>query len=74
MMKNWKKVLLPGLFTLGGAVVGLAYYVTVGCAGGSCAITASPTRSVIYMAVIGWLLSQIFVKQQKEMKGENDEK
>ena len=66
MKEKWKKVLLPGLFTLAGGVIGLAYYVTVGCAGGSCAITASPTRSVIYMAIIGWLLSQMFVKQQRK--------
>lgn len=61
-MKNRKEKLLPMLFTLGGAVTGLAYYYTLGCAGGACAITASPTRSMIYMAVIGWLLARLFVK------------
>ena len=70
-MKNWKEKLLPVLFTLGGAVTGLAYYYTLGCAGGACAVTSSPTRSMIYMAVIGWLLAQLFAKDVvKKEKGD----
>ena len=61
-MKNWKEKLLPAVFTLGGAVTGLVYYYTLGCTGGACAVTASPTRSMIYMAVIGWLLARLLVK------------
>ena len=56
-MKRWPR---PALFTLGGAVVGLGYYALVGCSTGSCAITSSPFSSVIYMALIGWLLSGVF--------------
>lgn len=64
MQEKWRK-LLPWLFTLGGAVTGLAYYYGIGCAGGSCAITASPTRAAVYMAVVGWLVGQVFAKQPK---------
>ena len=56
-LKNW---LIPLLFTLGGALVGLAYYYFVGCAAGSCAITSNPINSMVYMGLIGWLLSGMF--------------
>ena len=56
-LKNW---LIPLLFTLGGALVGLAYYYFVGCATGSCAITSNPINSMVYMGLMGWLLSGVF--------------
>ena len=56
-LKNW---LIPLLFTLGGALVGLAYYHFVGCVTGSCAITSNPINSMVYMGLIGWLLSAAF--------------
>ena len=55
--KNW---LIPLLFTVGGALVGLAYYYFVGCATGSCAITSNPISAMVYMGLIGWLLSGVF--------------
>lgn len=57
MRKIMKKWLRPALFILGGALVGLAYYALVGCSTGTCAITASPLRSMAYMGLVGWLLS-----------------
>ena len=56
-MKNW---LRPALFILGGALAGLGYYALVGCSTGACAITSSPFTSIIYMALVGWLLSSVF--------------
>jgi len=56
-MKNW---LIPLLFTIGGALAGLAYYYLVGCDTGSCAITSSPLSSMAYMGLMGWLLSGVF--------------
>lgn len=56
-MKNW---LIPLLFTLGGVLVGLAYYYLAGCAAGSCAISSNPISSMVYMGLIGWLLSGVF--------------
>ena len=46
-------------FVLGGAGTGLAYFVLFGCAG-SCAITASPARTMVYFALIGGLVSAVF--------------
>lgn len=54
IMKKW---LRPALFILGGALAGLAYYALVGCSTGTCAITSSPLRSMVYMGLVGWLLS-----------------
>ena len=53
MKKKLKKWLRPVLFTLGGALMGL----------GSCAITASPVNTILYMGLMGWLLSGIFGSQ-----------
>ena len=54
---KWMK---PSLFTLGGALVGLVYYLAVGCPTGSCIITSSPFTSMAYMGLVGWLLSGVF--------------
>jgi hypothetical protein len=43
-----KKWIRPTLFTLGGALAGLAYYHFIGCASGSCPITSSPFGSMLY--------------------------
>ena len=57
-MKHQKK-LWPLLFTVGGALTGLLYYRFFGCTTG-CAITSSPVNTMVYMAVIGLLLSGVF--------------
>ena len=46
---KWMK---PALFTLGGALVGLVYYLAVGCPTGSCIITSSPFTSMAYMGLV----------------------
>lgn len=58
-----KKWLRPTLFTLGGALTGLGYYYTVGCSTGSCPITSNPVITMLYMGLIGWLLSGAFGKE-----------
>lgn len=60
MKERMKKWLRPALFTLGGALAGLGYYVLVGCSTGSCFISSHPVSSMLYMALIGWLLSGVF--------------
>ena len=57
-----KKLLRPFLFALGGGLVGLGYYYAVGCSTGSCPITSNPIITVIYMGVVGLLLSGLFGK------------
>ncbi len=59
-MAKYKKLLRPLLFALAGAAAGLAYHYLIGCSTGSCAIGASPLRSMLYVAVIGLLLSAVF--------------
>lgn len=59
LLIKWRR---PMLFTAVGALAGLAYYGFVGCSTGSCVITASPVRTMIYTGLIGWLLSGVFGK------------
>jgi len=62
MKEKWKKWIRPALFTLGGVFAGLGYYYFVGCSTGSCPITSNPVSSMVYMGLIGWLLSGAFGK------------
>ena len=62
MKSKLKKWLRPFLFTVGGALVGLGYYYAVGCSTGSCPITSNPIITMIYMGIVGLLLSELFGK------------
>ena len=62
MKSKLKKWLRPFLFTIGGALAGLGYYYAVGCSTGSCPITSNPIITMIYMGVVGLLLSGLFEK------------
>lgn len=63
-MKNkLKKWIRPTLFTFGGVLLGWIYYTVVGCSTGSCSITSNPVNSMIYMGLIGLLLSGVFGKE-----------
>ena len=57
MKEKMKRWLRPALFAAGGALVGLAYYLVVGCPTGSCAITSNPINTMVYTGLIGLLLS-----------------
>lgn len=59
---KWKKWIKRAVFALLGGLSGYAYYHWVGCASGGCAITSNPVNSVLYMALIGFLVSGIFEK------------
>ena len=63
IIMNIRKFLRPALFTIGGALVGLGYYLAVGCPTGTCVITSSPVNSMLYMAVVGALLSGVVGKE-----------
>lgn len=65
MKAKYKKILRTALFILGGAVLGYGYYYFFGC-DGSCAITSSPYRSMLYVAVIGALVASITEKENKQ--------
>lgn len=56
LIKHWLKI--AGLFT--GALGGYLYYYYVGCVSGTCPITSNPYRMMIYGAVIGYLVFDMF--------------
>lgn len=60
MKRLIKKLMRPVLFTLIGALLGLGYYYVVGCSTGTCAITSSPLSSMVYVGLIGLVLSGAF--------------
>lgn len=47
------------LFVLLGGMAGYAYHRLVGCKTGACPITANPTISTLYGAVMGYVLSSV---------------
>ncbi len=58
------KWILPGLIT--GAIAGFFYWKFYGC-DGTCLITSSPVRSMLYFSVMGALVNKMFQpKQTKE--------
>ncbi len=57
-----KKWLKSTVFIVGGGLVGLVYYTFAGCASGTCTLTYSPWITMIYMGIVGWLLSGVFGK------------
>lgn len=71
-MKNWYKSWLwyvPGLFV--GGISGYFYWKFYGC-NGTCLITSSPVRTVLYFAFMGMLLNQMFKPSKKEKPETND--
>lgn len=67
-MKNlFKKAawVLPGLVL--GAVGGFFYWKFYGC-NGTCLITSSPVKSILYFAVMGAIANSAFKPKQKETK------
>ena len=48
---------------IAGGVLGFLYYKFIGCATGTCPITSRPISSIIYGAVLGYLLMSAFEKR-----------
>ena len=46
-----------------GGVAGYLYYYFIGCSTGSCTITSRPFNSIIYGAIMGYLLASVFEKK-----------
>jgi len=66
-MKNFiKKHLLKIIGITLGAIGGFSYYHFVGCASGTCPITSNPYISVVYGAVLGYLLFDMFKKKEQK--------
>ena len=54
-----------------GAVGGYLYYYFIGCNSGTCPITSNPYISIVYGAVMGYLIFDMFKKKEKKTDGEN---
>ncbi len=68
LIKHWLK--FAGI--IAGALGGYIYYAKVGCLSGTCPITSDPTNSMLYGALMGFLLFSLFQKDPKKTKVEHD--
>lgn len=64
LLKHWLKIAGFAVGVLGGYL----YYYYVGCVSGTCPITSNPYRMMIYGALIGYLLFDIFSKDGSSKK------
>jgi hypothetical protein len=61
-----KAILITSIGTKIGGIAGYLYYHFVGCASGSCAITSKPVNSTLYGSLLGGLLFNMFVKEERK--------
>ncbi|PWA08720.1 DUF6132 family protein [Flavobacterium laiguense] len=61
-----KAIIITSIGILVGAIGGYLYYHFVGCASGSCAITSKPVNSTLYGSLLGGLLFNMFVKEERK--------
>lgn len=66
MANFFRKHVLKIIGILLGSIGGFAYYHFVGCASDSCPITSNPYISVLYGALLGYLLFDMFKKKEHE--------
>ncbi len=59
--KHWLR--MTGILV--GILVGYIYYHYVGCLSGTCPITSNPYRMMIYGALVGYLLFDLFSSDKK---------
>ncbi len=63
-LKHWLKI--AGVTV--GAIGGYLYYYYVGCLSGTCPITSNPYRMLIYGALLGYLLFDMFSQKNSPKK------
>jgi len=61
-----KKYILKIIGVLAGSAGGFLYYYFVGCTSGTCPITSNPYISMVYGALLGYLLMDMFKKKEHE--------
>lgn len=64
LLKHWLKI--AGIAT--GAISGYVYYYYIGCLSGTCPITSNPYRMIIYGALLGFLLFDLFSDDKSQKK------
>ncbi|HLU16550.1 MAG TPA: DUF6132 family protein [Edaphocola sp.] len=65
MKKFVRRHLLSIIGVVLGALAGYFYWQQIGCSSGTCAITADPTNSTLYGALMGGLILSFFKKDKK---------
>jgi hypothetical protein len=55
-----------------GALGGFLYYYFIGCTSGNCAITSNPYMSILWGAVLGYLLFDIYKIKEKPKDSTED--
>ena len=66
LLKHWLRIAGVAVGVLGGYL----YYYYVGCVSGTCPITSNPYRMMIYGALVGYLLFDIFSKDGSSKKNQ----
>ncbi len=66
MKDKLKKYRIVILGVILGTIGGYLYYYFIGCSSGTCPITSNPYRMMIYGAIIGFLVADIFKKKDIE--------
>jgi hypothetical protein len=61
-----KAIIITSIGIVVGGIAGYLYYHFVGCASGSCAITSKPVNSSLYGSLLGGLLFNMFVKEERK--------
>tara|TARA_R110000868_G_scaffold174940_1_gene411807 strand:- start:21218 stop:21412 length:195 start_codon:yes stop_codon:yes gene_type:complete len=61
-----KAIIITGIGIGIGAVAGYLYYHFIGCASGTCAITSKPLNSTLYGSLMGGLVFNMFIKNEKK--------
>jgi hypothetical protein len=63
---KWVKTSLGAIIgTLMGGIGGYIYYRMVGCPSGACTITSNPWLTVLWGAILGYLIGSTFSKKTK---------
>ena len=68
LLKHWLKIVGVLVGVLGGYI----YYAKVGCVSGTCPITSDPYMSMLYGALMGYLLFSMFTKSAKKEVSEKE--
>lgn len=61
-----RAILITGFGVALGAIAGYLYYSYIGCSSGTCAITSKPLNSTLYGSLVGGLVFNMFVGNQKK--------
>jgi hypothetical protein len=61
-----KAIIITSIGIVVGGIAGYLYYHFVGCASGSCDITSKPINATLYGSLLGGLLFNMFVKEERK--------